>query len=121
MKTTQIVKSKPGRPTVMTADTILKLESVFKLGVSDAVACNYAGVGNRTYYDHLKANEDFRTKMDSAKHYGRLAAGNVVMDKIVKDKDVNTAKWWLEKKYPNEFGNTPALTQINIELPKWAQ
>ena len=110
-----LVKKKVGRPTVMTAETIKKLESVFKLGVTDQVAINYAQIGERTYYDHIKGDENFRRKMESAKHFGRLAAGNVIMDSIVKDKDVDSAKWWLEKKYKNEFGGMPStLIQQNI-------
>ena len=117
MKTLQ--KSNAGRPLAITADIITKLESVFQLGVTDKIACNYAGVAERTYYDRIKGDDEFRTRMDNAKHYARIAAGAVVVQAI-KDKDVNTAKWWLEKKYPQEFG-TPAVQfnqQFNAESMK---
>jgi len=98
-----IVKpGKPGRPTVITPETIKKLESVFQLGVTDEVACDYAEIAPSTFYDHLNKDEDFRRKMRAAKNYARIAAGAVVVEAI-KNKDVNTARWWLEKKYPNEF------------------
>lgn len=106
---------KTGRPTVVTAETITKLESIFKIGGNDAEAISYAGIGARTYYDHLEADEDFRSKMDSAKHYADIVAKNVVIDAIVKDKDLGTAKWWLEKKHPDfkESNQAPFALQVN--------
>lgn len=110
MKTLQ----KTGRPTVITAETITKLESIFKIGGNDEEATSYAGIGNRTYYDHLEADENFRSKMMAAKNYSNIAAKNIVVDAIIKDKDLNTAKWWLEKKHP-DFKNIPqALIQNNF-------
>ncbi|MBM3256580.1 MAG: hypothetical protein FJZ04_03905 [Candidatus Moranbacteria bacterium] len=111
-KTTKaLVKKEVGRPTVITEEVVRKLESVFKLGVKDNIACNYAGIPERTYYENLQRNEDFRSKMRAAQNYARIAAGNVVMDDIVHNKDVQTAKWWLEKKHPDEFGNQPLVAQ----------
>jgi len=112
MKTTKKITKHPGgRPTKMTEDAVKKLESVFKLAVSDTTACRYADISRITYYDWLKKDEEFSNRMSKAKEYARLAAGNVVMDAIVKDKDVNTAKWWLEKKCPEEFAQPPSVAQ----------
>ncbi len=102
--TGNIVK-KAGRPTKITADIVKRLEDIFKLGVLDKVAINYVGIGERTYYDKLESDEVFRSQMQLAKNYARLAAGSVVMDAIVKRKDVETSKWWLEKKHSDEFSS----------------
>ena len=105
---------KTGRPSVVTADTITKLESIFKIGGNDEEAINYAGIGNRTYYDHLEKDESFRSKMMSAKNYSNIAAKNIVVDAIIKDKDLNTAKWWLEKKHPDFKPQPTTLIQNNF-------
>jgi len=99
MKTTKkITKKKTGRPTAITAKTITKLESILKIGGTIQEATAYAEIGERTYYDNLKSNENFRRKMQQAKHYATVAAKNVVVQSILKDKDLNTAKWWLERR-----------------------
>jgi len=93
-----------GRPTKLTEDTVKKLESVFNLDVTVTTACAYAGISRETYYSWLKENPEFSDRMAKAQEYARIAAGNVVMNAIVRDKDVATARWWLEKRYPEEFG-----------------
>jgi hypothetical protein len=112
-----LVKKDVGRPTVVTEDVVRKLESVFKLGVKDNVACNYAGIPERTYYDHLKGNEDFRSRIRAAQNYPRIAAGQTVVRAFTEDNDVQSARWWLEKKHPDEFGGgqlrVTQATQIN--------
>jgi len=123
MTDTNLIKSEQnevGRPTIITPEIITMLESVFKLGVTDEVALNYAGVSSATYYRHLKDDKDFERKMRSAQDFARIAAGQVVMKAIVEDKDVQTAKWWLEKKYHNEFGGAETEIKIGVVLPQWA-
>ncbi len=101
-----------GRPTKLTEDTVKKLESVFKLDAPVKTACAYAGISRETYYTWLKENDGFSDRMAKAQEYARIAAGNVVMNAIVQDRDVSTARWWLEKRYPDEFGsNAPTIAQ----------
>ena len=105
-----IIKREIGRPTVIDDECVRKLESVFQLGVNDQTACLYAGISRDTFYDHIKHDQEFSDKMALAKEYARIAAGQVVVQAI-NNKDVNTAKWWLEKKYPQEFGGSPQVVQ----------
>lgn len=97
---------KTGRPISITPEIETKLESIFKIGGTIAEACAYAGIGERTYYDRAKSSEDFSQKMKSAQHYADIVAKNVVVDSILKDKDLNSAKWWLEKRV---FRNEPMI------------
>ena len=96
LKNLPLSEKKSGRPTVMGADIVAKIESIFKIGgtVDEAVA--YAGIGRRTYFDHLERDEAFRTKIEASQHYADIAAKNVVISAITKDKDLTTAKWWLD-------------------------
>lgn len=106
-----------GRPSAITADVLAKLEEVFKLDVTVETACRYAEINEATYYRAYKDDEDFARRMDKAREFARLAAGQVVMDAIAKDKDVSTARWWLEKKAPKEFsGFNETLLQDNRQI-----
>jgi len=108
------VKNEGGRPTKITDEVVKQLESVFKLAVTDTTACAYAKISRETFYNRLEKDPVFRDKIASAKEYARIAAGQVVIQAIA-DKDVQTARWWLEKKHPEEFRSTPvALTQVNV-------
>ena len=114
--TKTITHSKTGRPTAITKDVVAKLENVFKLDVPVETACKYAGIHKATYYRNYESNEEFATKIDKAREFARIAASRVVSKAIVEDDDVATARWWLEKKFPNEFGGAPGVVQqFNIE------
>lgn len=108
-----LAKSKGGAPTVVTPDVETKLESILKIGGTIAEATTYAGIGERTYYDRKKADDKFSQKMERAKHYADVAAKNVVVRAITEDKDLTTAKWWLEKR---EFRDGQNLTQVNVNV-----
>ena len=87
-----------GRPTKLVPETVTKLESVFKVGGSKEEACSYAGISTRSYDRYMADDEDFVLKMTAAQHYADIVAKNVVVDKIINDRDLQTAKWWLEQR-----------------------
>jgi hypothetical protein len=112
-----IVKYQIGRKSVVNDNVLAKLESVFKLGVNDEVACSYAGIHPATFYRHMNSNKSFASKIKTAKGFLRIAASQVVANAIIENKDLQSAKWWLEKKHPDEFGGKPETvqqTQINV-------
>jgi hypothetical protein len=104
--------SKVGRPESITPDTEVKLESIFKIGGTNAEACAYAGIAERTYYSRRERDEKFVQRMDAAQHYADIVAKNVVVDNIIKDKNIESAKWWLEKRVFKD--NTNTAIQINF-------
>jgi hypothetical protein len=93
-----------GRPTVITEAVVQKLIDIFKIGGTAIEACAYAKIGRQTYYDRLASDDGFRAEMESAQYFADLAAKKVVVDKILKDKDDQNARWWLEKRRPEQFG-----------------
>jgi len=105
---------KVGRPTAIVPDTVAKLENIFKVGGNIEEACSYAGINKATYYRHLESDEDFATKMEAAQHYADIVAKNVVVNKIVKDNDLDTAKWWLERREFKNVGQSKVLQQFNM-------
>lgn len=93
-----ITKGVNGRPSKYTEELVTKLESILQVGGTIDEACSYAGISRETYYRWLEDNEGFLTKMEAAKYYSDIIAKNVVVDTIVKGKNVENAKWWLEKR-----------------------
>jgi len=107
-----IKKNRGGRPTKYNKEVVKKLESILKVGGTIEEACAYAGISKETYYTWLDVKPGFLTKMEAAKHYADIVAKNVVVRAIVEDKDLATAKWWLEKRQFRDF-NFNAI-QINV-------
>jgi hypothetical protein len=97
-KINQEEQNKVGRRSKMTEEVIVKLESIFKIGGSIEEACSYAGISDETYRRWMNENNSFMARIESARHYPDIVAKNVVVDSMVKDRDLNTAKWWLEKR-----------------------
>jgi len=93
-----IAKNLGGRPTLYSEEAVKKLESIFQVGGTVDEAVSYAGISKQTYYDWIDRHDGLLTKMEAAQHYADVVAKNVVVDNIVKNRDVGTAKWWLEKR-----------------------
>ena len=111
--TKQIAKNQGGRPTKLTDETVSKLESIFKVGGTVEEACSYALITKETYYQWIKKHESFLTKMTAAKHFADIVAKNIVVDSIVKDRNVEDAKWWLKNRVFKD--NAPQQT-VNMNV-----
>ncbi|MCM8788060.1 MAG: hypothetical protein NC935_08445 [Candidatus Omnitrophica bacterium] len=118
------MKKKAGRPTKFSEEVVKKLESIFKIGGTVEQACAYANISKETYYNWIEENADFLTKMEAAKYYSDIAAKNIVTKAIIEDKDLETAKWWLEKrefKNPQPAVGVGVMVNIKNEFLKEAQ
>lgn len=102
-----------GRPTIMTPEIISKLEDVFALGGTDEEACFYAGIGKSTLYNYQEKSPDFVERKEALKLKPVLKARQT----MIKDLDnVDSAKWYLEKKEPT-FKNRIDVTgkqEVNL-------
>lgn len=105
-----MAKSNAGRPTKMTEETIKKLEDIFKNGANIQEACSYAGISKETYYNWLERDANNVTKMESAQYYPVIAAKNIVLQDIYRNKNVDSAKWYLERRAKKEFSLRQELT-----------
>lgn len=97
-----------GRPTKMTDEVVNKLENAFKDGANVTEACRIAEISTRSYYEWLNTNEDFSHKMTNAQEYPDVIA-KMVLVKAIKSDDVDTAKWWAERRMKNEFSTKQEL------------
>lgn len=93
----------------MTPETIQRLEEAFKIGATDKEAYVYANISHETYYKHLKENEEFAERMETAKQFPILAMKKVVIQAAVSG-DKQSAQWYLERKKKDEFAQRTELT-----------
>lgn len=115
---------KNGRPTKYNEESVKKLLDVFKLGGSVEEATSYAGVSRQAYYEWLERHPSLVTEVEQAKMYPIIVARNIVVESMQRNRDISTAKWYLEKtafrNTTNHGGegvsnsNTP---QVNIVFP----
>lgn len=86
-------------------------------GLDITSACERVHISRVIFYRWYKNNKDFEAKVDRAKTDYILMAADVIYNAIRNKKDVTTAKWVLERKLPNEFGNKAKLEVENENEP----
>lgn len=99
-----------GRPTIMTEETLHKLEEVFAIGGTDNEACFYADISPRTLYKYQEEYPEFIQRKEALKEKPILKARQTVVRSL--DDPVMAFKF-LEKKLKEEFGNSVAL-QVEV-------
>jgi type I site-specific restriction endonuclease len=104
--------NKTGRPSSLTEEVVSKLEHSIMDGANITEACQVAGISRETYYKGLKENELFADRMTDAEEYPTKVAKKNLIERI-KRKDVETSKWWLERKKKDEFSTRTEQTGAN--------
>ena len=100
-----------GRPTLMTPDTLKKLEEVFSIGGTDKEACLIANISHQTLYNYQKEHPEFVERKEALKDMPKYRARlNIVRD--IENGDVDTSKWYAERKSKEEFSTR---NDLNIE------
>jgi hypothetical protein len=110
MKKTTQPKNVGGRPSVYCKEIVEKLEAAFRDGAHIYEACDLAGIDKGTYYSWLEVKDGFSAKMIAAQEWVTEIAKSVVARDITKKKNIDTAKWWLERKLKKEFSTRSELT-----------
>lgn len=113
---------KVGRPTVMTKETIQKLEYGFLKGLTDEQCCCYADISTSTLYNYCNDNPEFMERKEQLKNNPTIKAKLNIVEAIEQgDRDIS--KWYLERKEKNEFSTKQEIAadidtdiKINIEL-----
>lgn len=101
--------SEVGRPTVMTPETIAKLEEAFLNGASDKEACFIAGIGVSTLYKYQEENPEYVERKDGLKNMLKYQA-RVNVAKSLNEGELDTSLWFLEKKAKDEFSARNEIT-----------
>lgn len=80
----------PGRPTVMTEDTIQKLEEGFLMGFTDLESCLYAGISKSTLYNYQEDTPGFLERKELLKENVKMIAKKNIFTEIgAGDKDLS--------------------------------
>lgn len=94
--------AKEGRPTVMTSETLRKLEEAFSIGASDKEAIFVADVSSTAFYDYCKEHPEFAERKEQLKDMPKYKARKNI-NKAIDDGDKNISTWYLERKVKEEF------------------
>lgn len=78
------------RPTVMTKDTIRKLEDAFVWGCTDIEACSYADIAPSTLYKYQEEHPEFSERKETLKNSIKMRAKRVISASI-DDNDLASA------------------------------
>lgn len=104
------------RPTVMTPETIAKLEEAFAWGCTDREACLWADIAEKTLYLYQEKNPEFIHRKEALKDTPLLDSRATVSRAVKRDPDM--AMKYLERKKKDEF-STKSENDIRVkELPK---
>lgn len=109
-----MAKAKLGRPTKLTPEVIERLRYAYMIGSTNAEACAYAEIGERTLYDHIAANSEFSQKIDDWKLNPILKAKTMVVENL--SIDLKNAQWYLERR-AKEFKPKQDITTNDKDLP----
>jgi hypothetical protein len=95
-----------GRPTVMSSETIAKLEDAFMYGANDKEACFLAEIGRTTFYDYCKENPEFVNRIEDLKDMTKMLAKRNIARAIQKEAEIgggtSNSIWYAERKAKDE-------------------
>jgi hypothetical protein len=109
-KVKKIKKHPGGRPTVMTKETIAKLEAAFAYRATDQEACFYANIDMATLYRYEKDHPEFSERKLALKESPILAIRKCVIEEAKANADLGLK--FLERVKNNEFGLRREITGI---------
>lgn len=115
-------KNKGGRPTVMTPETVKKLEYGFLKGLTDAECCLYADISKQTLYDYCEKHPEFTDRKEQLKKQPSIQA-KLNVTEAIDNGDIDLSRWYLERKNKDEFSlkqeikaDVQDTITINVEL-----
>jgi len=120
-KTKPNKKAHPGN-TILTSvtkkfaitDVILDtIEKSLQNGMNISQACNFAEFDRTSLYRAMNASDEIRYRIEKARDFAEVIARQIVVTKIVNEKDENMAKWYLEHKSP-EF-NRGTVVNLGVQ------
>jgi hypothetical protein len=93
---------KMGRPTVMTAEMVKKLEFGFLKGLTDEQCCLFAVISKQALYDYCHAHPEFTDRKELLKQQPSVQA-KINIAEGIENGDADLSKWYLERKNKDEF------------------
>ena len=94
-------------PVKMDDLTVKKLEEAFSIGADVRAACCYANISHTTYYNWIKSFPEYEERFATLRDKPILKAYNTINRGL---DQIETAKWYLERKAKDEFSTRAELT-----------
>lgn len=102
-----------GRIGKLSEEVVTKLEQAFAIGANVSQACYHAGIARQTYYRWIEENPELNDRINDIKERLPLKALQNIAARIETPNavtgDIGLSKWLLERRNPNEFGETLKL------------
>lgn len=129
-----ITTRKVGRPSVLTPDVTVNLVAALQVGLPDRIACRAAGISKTSFYKLLKESEEFRVTIERARIIPTFLASQIIFDILydtVREENGQkrkyslslsgkTARWYLERKDPENWGRFTCKESC-CEERRWRQ
>ena len=91
------------RKSKYTPDVVDKLTQAIRLGATYVLACDYAGISERTFRSWMETYPPFLQSVKEAE--GAAAVGWLAkIEKAASDGNWQAAAWKLERRYPEMYG-----------------
>ena len=94
---TKSIKNVGGRPTLKQKEIVQKLEHWFHLDMCVETCCEYAGISKQTYYNRVKDDEGFSTKMKRAQADLKYIAHKKLKE-LIESWDKQAVLRWLNRR-----------------------
>ena len=110
----QKLKSNPvGRPTDMTPEALKKFTDALIEGMNDTMCCKIAGISYMVMYNYQKKHPEFVEQKEVLRSTPGIQAIRNINESLA-DGDVETAKWYAERKMKDEFSTKHEVAQVEI-------
>jgi hypothetical protein len=111
------MRKKIGRPTKLNPATEKRLLEALRDGATYKAACAHAGIDYKTFRSWILRGEEkksgkfrrFLEAVEKAEHEAEMKCIKAWVSKI--DEDWRAAKEFLERRFPEEWGKSVAITQ----------
>lgn len=100
-----------GRPSVMTPETLAKLEEGFLMGFTDREASLFAGINPSTLYRYCEDNPEYSERKELLKENVKMIAKKNIYTEIGAG-DKQLSQWYTERRDP-EFKAKQDITTDN--------
>ena len=81
-------------------------------GTSLKKACHSCKMPYTSILEYMDRYEEVRTIIEASESYLDAIAENIIANKIIKERDVNTSKWWLERSQKEKYSiNSKVLNE----------
>lgn len=104
-----------GRPSKRTPEREARILQVLEAGNTRRAAAAYVGIDPDTFSNWMRRYSDFSDRVCKAEASAEVQAVAIIR-KGIQSGDTNDAKWWLERRRPEDYGRRDKIElRIDIE------